>query len=57
MAYYVRCKDIKDKSKLNRINYLFRKKKIKKYIDNESYVCFDLDQYESVVNEKRGRKI
>lgn len=56
MAYYIRVRDIKDKSKLNRINYLFRTKKIKKYKDNQNYVCFDQEQYENVVNDKRGRK-
>lgn len=55
--FYIRVKDVKDKSKLNRINYLFRTKRITKYVDKYGYVVFDQDQYANVIEKKRGKKI
>ena len=55
--FYIRVKDVKDISKINRINYLFRTKQIKKYVDKEGYVVFDQDEYINVVKKKRGKKV
>lgn len=55
--FYIRVKDVKDKSKLNRINYLFRTKQITKYVDKYGYVVFDQDQYANVIEKKRGKKV
>lgn len=52
----IRVCDIKDVSKLNRINYLFRIGKLTKYVDKQGYVCFRQDEYLSVKKEKRGKK-
>lgn len=55
--FYIRVCDVKDKSKVNRINYLFRTKQIKKYIDKYGYVVFSQEEYANVVDRKRGKKV
>lgn len=56
MARYIRINDIPINYR-NRINYLFRTKKIKKYRDEGKYICFDEEEVDNIKNEKRGRKI
>lgn len=54
---YIRVNDVKDKSKVNRINYLFRTNQIQKYQDEEDYVCFDQEEYLLCQRKKTGRKM
>lgn len=52
----IRVCDIKDGSKTNRVKYLFRIGKLKKYVDKQGYICFRQDEYIKIKNEKRGKK-
>lgn len=52
----IRVCDINDVSKTNRVKYLFRIGKLKKYVDKQGYVCFRQDEYIKIKNEKRGKK-
>lgn len=52
----IRVCDIKDVSKTNRVKYLFRVGKLKKYVDKQGYICFRQDEYIKIKNEKRGKK-
>ena len=55
--FYIRVSEVKDKSKINRLNYLFRTKQIKKYVDKYGYVVFDQEEYANVIEKKRGKKV
>ena len=55
--FFIRVCDVKDKSKINRLNYLFRTKQIKKYVDKYGYVVFDQEEYSNVIDKKRGKKV
>lgn len=53
----IRVSEVKDISKVNRINYLFRTGQLTKYVDAKGYACFDQEEYLLCKKKKPGRKI
>lgn len=55
--FFVRVCDVHDVSKLNRINYLFKTKQIKKYHDKEGYRVYDEQEYQNAIKKKTGKRV